>query len=428
MGYDLNIHLEQKQELMMTPELQLAIKVLQYSTMELNQFIEKMYNNNPLLEIKWKQEGSNYSNGNHNYDRNYNYENFISEKTSLLEFLEGQLYFTILESEKRIARFIIGNLDEHGFLKYDSYKIAEVLAEEVNVIESIIKKIQELDPPGIAAKDFRQALLIQLKRIHRDTSLEEKLVSNYVNELAEGNIKRICKITGADKEKIELAVKTIKSLNPYPASGFYQGQDTNYIVPDLVVKEEDGEFVLEYVGVLPEVKISNYYSNLMKKCKSSENLKYLKSQYSSAIWLIKSIEQRQRTVSKIAKALIKGQEEFLRKGNKYLRSMNQSEIAVKVGVHVSTVSRACREKYIQTPQGLFELKFFFNSGIKKYSSYSIKAYILEIIKGEDREQPYSDCKISSLLSTKLNINISRRTVAKYRNELGLPSSNKRKVL
>ncbi|MFP4661347.1 MAG: RNA polymerase factor sigma-54 [Halanaerobiales bacterium] len=424
MEFNQNIILDQKQQLNMTPQLAMAIKLLQYSTLELKDYIEEMVKENPLLE-KLEDDNSKKSENNLN-NANNNYENFMSREERFTDYVERQLYQYLPENELKIGRYIIGNLNEQGFLKIEYNNIAEIFQINSAKVEEIVKKIQRLDPPGIAAKNFQESLLIQLKMMAADTTLEQTIVKNYIAELAEGNLNLIAGVLNISELKIKQSVQAIKKLNPYPTAGFYQGEDIKYIIPDLIVQKFEGDYLLEDNHVLPGLKINNYYYKLLKNCHSTEELDYLKERYRAALWLINSIEQRRKTISKIANVIIRKQSLFLDKGIKYLCTLTLNDIAKLTNVHESTVSRAINGKYIQTPQGLFELKFFFNSGIENYSSYSIKAYISDIIKGEDSCRPLSDREISSLLSRKLKITISRRTVAKYRSELGLPPSCKRK--
>lgn len=427
MDLSFTLNLEQKQQLIMTPQLKMALKLLQYSSLEVEQHIDNVLKENPLLEkIEQEEyvEGYDYSRDSSNH---FNYENIVSKTESLIEHLEKQLYQILKSNELEIGKYIIGNLDEHGFLTLAHQEIAEYFNCDLEIIVNIIEKIQTLEPAGIATSNFQECLLIQLKMMGKKSWLAEEIVENYLQDVAREDYKLIAARLKVDSSDVQLAVDLIKSLNPHPAAGYYQGNDIKYIIPDLIINEVEGEFILTYnERVLPELKINQYYYHMLKANKDSKEFDYLLKKYKAACWLIRSIEQRRDTIFRIAQAIIKKQEGFFRKGIKYLKSMTMSDIAEEIDVHESTVSRATNEKYIQTPQGLFELKFFFNSGIDDISSPSIKVVIAELVNDEDISSPYSDRELVELLEEKLNINISRRTVAKYRTEIGLPSSNKRK--
>jgi len=405
----------------------MAIQLLQYSTLEVKEYIEEMGNENPLLEINERdgyREGQNYSNVNNDF----NYENIIAKTESLSEYINNQLFQCLSEREMGIGRYIVGNLNEQGFLKLEPKVIANVFKVDTLQVVKIIKKIQQLDPLGIAAKNIQESLSIQLEIMSEKNELEQIIVKKYLIKLAEGHFNEILSELDISESVLRMAVEKIKLLNPYPAAGFYQGDNTKYIFPDIVVKKVGKNFILNDNNILPEIKINNNYYSLLKKSRNDEERNYLKKKYKSATWLIRSIEQRQNTIRKISNAIMKKQKDFLNNGIKFLYVMTLNDIAEIIDVHESTVSRATKDKYIQTPQGLFELDFFFSSGIKNLSSHSIKAYIADFINEEDSESPLSDSNISSLLCKRLDINISRRTVAKYRSRMSILSSSKRKKL
>lgn len=428
MDLSFNLNLEQKQQLIMTPQLQMAIELLQFSSLELEEYINEELKENPLLERLEREEdgekGLDYAIDRE--DNGLNYENFVAYKPNLLEYLESQLYLVLENDEINIGKYIIGNLDEHGFLTISPEELAKNLDKSYEKVESVLKRIQYLDPVGIAASSIQEALLIQLESLMLDTDLAERIVRDYFQELTEQNYEKILKGIKDDEQKIKGAINLIKTLNPYPASGFSRGEDVKYIVPDLIVKEVNGDFVvISNENLSPTLRINKYYYNLLQE-KGSEAYEFLQKKYRAALWLIRSIEQRRLTIYRIAEAIVKKQEDFLRLGIKHMIPMTMQDIASILNMHESTVSRATTEKYLQTPQGLFELKFFFNRGVSNLSSVSIKAIINDLIKNEDPRNPLSDNDIAVLLKETHNMDLSRRTVAKYRSELGLPSSNKRR--
>ncbi len=430
MDLGFNLNLEQKQSLVMTPQLQMAIELLQFSSLDLEEHIEEEIKSNPLLE-RLEKEVNNHRREDYyvNYDDEgrFNYENYVAYKPNLMEYLEGQLYQVLASDEMEVGKYIIGNLDKRGFLTLTVEEIAEVLNTFPEKVEGILTKIQHLDPVGIAARDLKECLQVQLDSLLLNTELAEKIVGNFLEEVAEGNYQKIIKELGEDEKRTQGAINLIKSLNPRPAAEFFDEGEVDYIVPDLIVKEVKGKYVIiSNEKSSPALRINPYYYKMLQDARGSEAFDFLQKKYRSALWLIRSIEQRRVTIYRIAQAIISEQEEFLRKGIKYLKPMTMQEIADEIEMHESTVSRATSEKYIQTPQGLYNLKFFFNAGVNGLSSLSIKAIIADYIKDEDPSSPLSDRKLAQLLKEKEQMTLSRRTVAKYRNEIGIPSSTKRK--
>ncbi len=426
MNLEFILNVKQKQTLVMTPQLNMAIKLLGYSTLEVDQYIREMVKENPLLEMIDKQYEYREQDKFEESGNSFNYESFISRELSLYDYLESQLYQILSKDELNIGRYIIGNLDDRGFLTMTAKEITELFKINENNIKRIINKIQQLEPPGISASGYKEALLIQLQLLDNDTELEQKIVNNYIADVAEDNYDKISNVLNVELYLVKRAVKLIKSLNPYPAAGFYQGNDIDYIIPDLIVIEREGQYLLQTNNLLPKLNINQDYYHLLRKSEDNDSIDYLNKKYKEANWLMKSIKQRQENIYNIAKVIVKEQKDFLSKGIKNLYSMTMTETAEKLGLNESTVSRASSEKYIQTPWGLFELKFFFSPGIGKISSHSIKAYVTEFISEENPESPLSDRQIAELFVQNLNLEISRRTVAKYRSKLGFLSSQRRR--
>lgn len=429
MDLGFNLNLEQKQNLVMTPQLQMAIELLQFSSQDLQEYIDEELKANPLLE-RIEKDFNNYSREDYsvnNDQEQVNYENFVAYQPNLLEYLEGQLYQVLASDEMEIGRYIIGNLDDKGFLSLSVKEISNKFSVEQKKVEMVLNKIQYLDPIGVGARNLKECLLIQLDSLMLNTDLAEKIVRDFLDDVAEKRYKKIAKALGEDSEKIRGAINLIKSLNPCPAAEFYNEGEVNYIIPDLIVKEVNGEFVIiTNERSCPSLRINPYYYKILQEAKGNEAYDFLEKKYKSALWLIRSIEQRRITIYRITEAILSKQGGFFRKGIKHLKPMTMQDIADEIDMHESTVSRATNEKYIQTPQGLFSLKFFFNAGVNGLSSVSIKAIISEYINNEDPGSPLSDRQIVQLLKEKEGMSLSRRTVAKYRNEMGIPSSSKRK--
>lgn len=437
LALNLNINLEQKQELVMTPKLQMAIKLLQYSSMELKEYIEDEMKDNPLLEKhdekkdhlddRIKSQYQSYQYGSNYNQEDFNYENMVSYQPNLLEYLENQLYEVLSDQEIKDGQYILGNLDERGLLSVSLEELAEELEVDVAYIKNILKKIQKLDPAGIAATNVKQCYLNQLEQMDMDTADAELLIKRHINLIVTEDFGVVLNETGWEKERLSKALQIVKKLTSKPASLIADNKKTQYIMPDIVIRKVKEDYVIILNDkASPLLRINPYYYQVMQKRKKDETYKYLEKKFKSAMWIIKSIEQRRMTVYRIAKKIAERQKNFLDKGVKYLKPLTMQEIADEIDMHESTVSRATDNKFIQTPRGIFDFKFFFNGGVNDISTVSIKAIIIEIIKNEKEGSPLSDNSISELLRAKNNLKLSRRTIAKYRNELGIPSSIQRR--
>ena len=440
MDLGLSLNLEQKQELVMTPQLQMAIELLQFSSQELQEYVDEELKDNPLLEkdtednkeklddrIENQYSSPSYSSTVNSRDDEYNYENFVSYQPNLLEYLENQLYQVLDDDEIEIGEYILGNLDQCGFLCESVTEISKNLDTSEDKVESVLERINYLEPIGVAAPNLQESLLIQLDSLDTNTEIANEIVEEYFQLLVDQNYKEIIKKVDRDKEKVMRAIKVIKTLNPRPAASFNEKHNTKYITPDIVIKNVNGEFVVVInEKASPVLRINPQYYKMMQKNRGDDTHDFLKKKFKSALWLIKSIEQRRITVFRIANAIVKKQKEFLKNGVKYIKPMTMQDIADEIEMHESTVSRATSDKYIQTPQGIYDFKFFFSSGVNNISSISIKAMIREYIEDEDKSSPYSDQKLADELKEKEGMKLSRRTVAKYRNEMNIPSSIQRK--
>jgi RNA polymerase sigma-54 factor len=352
---------------------------------------------------------------------------------TLAEHLDGELVAERLSAEERadVGR-LIGYLDERGFL---SAPVREIVFEEGVPIERLERArsvLQSLDPPGIGAESLQESLLLQLARQGRSDSLEYKLVGQHLDELARRRLPDLAKKLKVPVERIEQAAKVIATLNPRPAQDFAAGQVGVYVQPDLAVEKVNGRYVVTLNNeVLPRLRISNTYKDLMARSGTRDEVRcYIRERIRSGKFFIQSVEQRQQTIRRIAEEIVARQIEFLEHGPSHLKPMNMAQLAEVVGVHETTVSRAVNGKYMSTPQGVYELRYFFTTGLdtesgEAMSNVSVKAALLELIKAEDASKPYSDDAIVKKLNEQ-GIILARRTVAKYRDELAILPSHLRK--
>ncbi|MGV8145576.1 MAG: RNA polymerase factor sigma-54 [Alkaliphilus sp.] len=451
--------LTQTQKLIMTPQLKQSIKILQLTSIDLRQFIMSEFLTNPVLEIEedvgenqnecrendvnqvdWKEYWKDYYKSpigsykmqSRNIENDYNYENIISNTISLQDFLMEQFRLT-LNSDKNfdIAYYIINSLDSNGYLLLSQEEIAKNNGIDLAVAEEILSIVQTFEPSGIACRDLRECLMIQLTKKGLENTTAYGIIDRFIIELAAHKLPHIAKQLKISVEEVQSACDFIRTLEPKPGRAF-SNTKLRYITPDAILKKINGEYVVAITdNNAPHLKISNVYKKLLYNSeKFNETASYINEKLNSASWLIKSIEQRKNTIRKVVEEILVRQKDFFEYGKKHLRPMTLKEIALAIEMHESTVSRATSGKYIETPRGIFELKYFFSSGIagvdgEKISSESIKKQIKEIIAGENEKKPYSDNKIVVMLETK-GIIISRRTVAKYRDSLGIVCTSQRR--
>ncbi|HRW81139.1 MAG TPA: RNA polymerase factor sigma-54, partial [Desulfomonilia bacterium] len=335
------------------------------------------------------------------------------------------------EKEREIGLFIIGNLDHNGYMSMDTQTICEEAGATPGEVESAIEKIQRFDPPGIAARDLKDCLRIQSRILGLEGSLVWKIIESHLNDLQTKNYNKIAQDLGATVDDVAEAAQIIVNMEPRPARD-YSDDPPQYIVPDVYVVKLEGEYVvLLNEEDLPILKLNREYQGMMKSDAMGKMARdYLSDCYKSAQWLLKSIQQRQNTLCKVTESIVKFQRDFLDHGITHLKPLVLRDVADDVGMHESTISRVTSNKYVHTTQGTFELKYFFNSGISKsdgsfVASQSVKNEIENIIKAEDVRHPLSDQAIAQKLKGK-GVSIARRTVAKYRELLGILPSNQRK--
>ena len=462
------LSLQQTQKLIMTPELRQAIAVLQLSSLELVEFIQEQILENPALEIETTEDGpeenpvatkeDKESGDNETFDvdwheyfqdrdigyikapreeaRDINYDNFLTKTPTLEEYLLNQLkYSSCNDKEKEIAQFIIGNLDRNGYLCVSLNEVAETCSCDMSLVEVMLKTVQSFDPPGVAARDLVECLLIQVNHKELESELAcflTAIIKYHLEDVAGGKLLKIAKGLEIKLTEVQQFVDYIKTLDPKPGRWFADSEQTRYVVPDVVVEKVEDEYVvIVNDAYVPRLGISPIYRSLLLSDTVDINAKkFIEGKLNSAAWIIKSIEQRRLTLYKVVNCIVDFQQGFFDNGVKYLKPLNLKRIAEKLGIHESTVSRAANNKYIQTPQGVFPLKFFFASGVDNclgngVSSESIKKMLKEYVANENSIKPYTDQQLTGMLKSQ-GIEISRRTVAKYRGELGIFPTSKRK--
>ena len=449
LGYELTI--EQTQKLSMTPELIQAIQILQFNNQELVDYVQNELLENPVLEAEkeydtqevdirekireadYEEESFKQWEYSPDEDDDYTYEQYVSEEDTLTDYLFMQLQFSNLKGKHAaIGKYIIEAVDDNGYLTASVEEIAQAVDAEIEDVEDTLNFIQTFDPAGIAARNLRECLIIQLASKGLLTDEIEYIIENMLEDLADNKIAHIAKTLNMKNQEVQQIADLIKTLEPKPGRLFSSGETTRYVIPDIFVEKINDEFVVTNNDTsVPKLMVSSYYNKLSAEADKDEELnKYLNDRFNAAVWLIKSIEQRKQTIYNVASAVVKYQQDFFDKGEKYLKTLTLKQIAEEVGVHESTVSRSINGKYMQSPRGVFELKYFFSSGVSGgdgagVSSNSVKSIIKEIINGEDPRKPYSDQDMVEILKEK-GIDISRRTVAKYREGMIILSSSKRR--
>ncbi|MBB6445083.1 RNA polymerase factor sigma-54 [Bacillus benzoevorans] len=439
---DLRPGLRQQQtiKLSMTQELTQAITLLQYSTQELSEFLENKAIENPLLQI----EAGNIKTIDPRYDRVKKVksstqadrqswlEQMAKNETSLVSYLMSQIDLGQYNHEmKRILNFLINSLDANGYLPMGHDECAHILEVPHERVEKAVALIQGLEPAGIGARNLQECLLLQLERKEKKNHLAESIISDYFVLFAEKKWKLVAKHLNVELKEIQNVFDYVQSLNPRPASDF-SSEQTAYIIPDITIKWDGNSFSVSiFDEVLPKIEFNQSYYEKFNRFQDKQVQQFLKEKHHDYHWIARSIEQRKETIHKVALKIVEKQPDFFIYGPEKLKPMTMKEISEELGIHESTVSRAVREKYAQTPFGTFELKSFFSSAIKTASnedtgSQEVKKWMTKLIDEEDKYQPLSDQELVRLLEGKKGIIVSRRTIAKYRDQLGIPSSSKRK--
>lgn len=441
----LEIGLIQKQttKLVMTTELRQAISILQYSNVELIDFIKEEALENPLIELKEEKlvedipmfsqtfmRSPSLTDSDDEKDSPVDY--FHSKEENLRAFLLKQLQeLSFYEYERGIAKFLIENINDAGYLTISLEEAATLLNQSEDDVSQAFEMFREFEPTGIGARTLQECLLWQLEGLEERSPLTEKIVANDLERFAEKKWPDLAKKYDVSLADIQASADLIRLLNPKPGSSF-SDETTKYLHPDVTVEKRDGDYVVTVNDyMLPSIQLNRQYHYLLSQVGQDEAQKYMNEKYNKMLWLIRSIEQRRLTLQKLTEAIVKRQTEFLEKGLSYLKPLTLKEIADEIEVHESTVSRAVRQKIIQTPKGIFEMKDLFTSKVQSAdgdgaSSTAVKQAIVQLVEEENKQKPLSDQKISELLKEREGITISRRTVAKYREELNILSSAKRK--
>ena len=480
--------LSQRQELRLrlAPQILQSIEILQLATLDLKGLIEREMEMNPTIEIEtedpllereraapsgegdiaqlelapsadsleaeferleglneqWKEFSGSYRPRMDGGDKDKKLEamnNTAGRSVSLQEFLDGQLAeLSLKERDLAIANYLIWNIDDNGYVRYEiNEEFAKGLEIEPSItveeMEDVLELIQSFEPQGVGARDLRECLLIQLEQTnvaHR-YDLEIAVVREHLDDVVNNRLPKIAKALGEPVELIDEAISFIRSLNPKPGRLFANDQ-VHYVIPDVVVDQIDERWEVRVEdSYIPRIHISKHYQEMLKAGADDPKVRaYVKKKIDSAKWLMESIEQRKSTLSRIAQHIVDFQTPFLEKGVDALRPLKMQFIADQVGVHVSTVSRAIADKYIQTPRGIFALKFFFTGGTtradgEEKSIVAVKQKVRDIVKKEDKNHPLSDEEIAAALKSE-GLDIARRTVTKYRKQLGIPSSRQRR--
>jgi RNA polymerase sigma-54 factor len=480
MAMEARLSLRQSQRVVMTPLLQQAIQLLQLSTLELQEVVQKELLENPLLEevapetadgpepvaaapdapaptpvepapvesaptserqtddlpfdltaVMFDDNSEERSLVAQEEREELPFENIVRSVSSLTDHLDEQLRFTVEDPLVRlIGTEIIGNLDEDGYLRAELAEIAERCKTTVEQVEKVLALIQAFDPPGVAARSIQECLLIQLRSDPNPDPVSIEIIEDHFDELSRRRYPDIARALKLPLDRVMESVEEIMGLEPKPGRRF-GGSDSRYITPDVVVHKMGNEYVvvLNEDGI-PRLRVNSLYRSLLRN-NGDEARAYVEQKLRSAVWLIKSVDQRQRTLRKVTQSIVKFQRDFLDKGLPCLRPLSLRDVGEDIGMHESTISRVTTNKYVETPQGLFELKFFFHSGIasgdgEMVSSVSVKKMIQDLLANEDPAKPLSDQEVAQILKGR-GLTIARRTVAKYREELGILPSHQRRL-
>jgi len=482
----MKLALRQTQRLVMTPLLQQAIQLLQLSTLELEQVVRKELEENPLLEevpaetaetaeapaaasaspeaveapvappaeppsketssvdaeraddlpfdlpaALFDDPGDERTPVSMEEREDLPFENLGRTGTNLTEHLTEQLRLSAEDpTALRLGEAIIGNLDEDGYLRAGLGEIAEATGTSPEEVEAVLRTVQGFDPAGVAARSVQECLLLQLTADAEPDPLSVEIVERYFEDLERRRYAELARALKQPLDRVMESIEEIQGLEPKPGRRF-AGGDSRYVVPDVTIQKvgEDYVVLLNEEGI-PRLRVNSLYRSLLRRS-GDEAKQYVEQKLRSAVWLIKSVEQRQRTLRKVAQSLVKFQRDFLDKGLPHLRPLALRDVGDDISMHESTISRVTTNKYVQTPQGLFELKFFFHSGIASdngsmVSSVAVKKTIRDMVAGEDAAKPQSDQELAQALRTQ-GLTIARRTVAKYREELGILPSHQRRM-
>ncbi|NMD68917.1 RNA polymerase factor sigma-54 [Bacillus sp. DNRA2] len=434
---DLRPGLSQQQtlKLSMTQELSQAIALLQYSSIELVDFLENKTLENPLLQIKNSSEILQRKKKRNDVSK-ANEKSWIDQISDQRFSLADHIMPQILDMRtsmlhRKILSHYIHHLDDNGYFTGDLQEITDRLQISGSIAEECLHMLQKLEPAGIGARNLQECLLIQIQRQKKRNQLAEEIIAQHFSMFAEKKWKALAKLIGKDVKEIQQVFDFILTLNPKPGAAYHY-EKAPYVIPDVMVVQEGDLFIVQlFDNLLPRIQLNKEYianfSNLHDKSVNN----FLREKQQDYQWIVRSLEQRQRTIVNVTEKIVEKQHDYFSKGPKFLKPMTMKEISEELGIHESTVSRTVREKYVQTPFGTVELKSFFTSAIDSVSSEAlssskVKLAIQKLVKEENKQKPLSDLDMVEVLKAKEGIVVSRRTVAKYREQLGIPSSSKRK--
>ncbi|HAW6075126.1 TPA: RNA polymerase factor sigma-54 [Escherichia coli] len=472
------LQLRLSQQLAMTPQLQQAIRLLQLSTLELQQELQQALESNPLLEqidtheeidtretqdsetldtadaLEQKEMPEELpldaswdtiytagtpsgTSGDYIDDELPVYQGETTQ--TLQDYLMWQVELTpFSDTDRAIATSIVDAVDETGYLTVPLEDILESIGDEeidIDEVEAVLKRIQRFDPVGVAAKDLRDCLLIQLSQFDKTTPwLEEArlIISDHLDLLANHDFRTLMRVTRLKEDVLKEAVNLIQSLDPRPGQSIQTGEP-EYVIPDVLVRKHNGHWTVELNSdSIPRLQINQHYASICNNARNDGDSQFIRSNLQDAKWLIKSLESRNDTLLRVSRCIVEQQQAFFEQGEEYMKPMVLADIAQAVEMHESTISRVTTQKYLHSPRGIFELKYFFSSHVNtegggEASSTAIRALVKKLIAAENPAKPLSDSKLTSLLSEQ-GIMVARRTVAKYRESLSIPPSNQRKQL
>ncbi|EES3472760.1 RNA polymerase factor sigma-54 [Escherichia coli] len=472
------LQLRLSQQLAMTPQLQQAIRLLQLSTLELQQELQQALESNPLLEqidtheeidTRETQDSETLDTADAleqkempeelpldaSWDTIYTAgtpsgtsDDYIDDELpvyqgettqTLQDYLMWQVELTpFSDTDRAIATSIVDAVDDTGYLTVPLEDILESMGDEeidIDEVEAVLKRIQRFDPVGVAAKDLRDCLLIQLSQFDKTTPwLEEArlIISDHLDLLANHDFRTLMRVTRLKEDVLKEAVNLIQSLDPRPGQSIQTGEP-EYVIPDVLVRKHNGHWTVELNSdSIPRLQINQHYASMCNNARNDGDSQFIRSNLQDAKWLIKSLESRNDTLLRVSRCIVEQQQAFFEQGEEYMKPMVLADIAQAVEMHESTISRVTTQKYLHSPRGIFELKYFFSSHVNtegggEASSTAIRALVKKLIAAENPAKPLSDSKLTSLLSEQ-GIMVARRTVAKYRESLSIPPSNQRKQL
>ncbi|TYQ12940.1 UNVERIFIED_CONTAM: RNA polymerase RpoN-/SigL-like sigma 54 subunit [Acetivibrio alkalicellulosi] len=448
MDFYFDLNLVQSQKIILTPQLRLALEILKMNVEELTEYIQNETETNPALDLSYDSPESQehifpMSIETRRYlEKNHEIFDFLNDTTvdkstlnmSLKEHLLIQLHtLTLSPNDIEIGEFLIDNVDENGYLTISLFESVSFLNSPLKKVEKVLKLLQTFEPSGVCARDLKECLSIQVTQMDIKDEKVIDIINNDLDDLAQNKISAIAKKNRLTKDRVVEILNFIKSLEPKPGRAFCDYHQIKYIIPDVVVSRVHDDFEV-YINdeAIPSINISGYYKNVLKEDKNNEEIdvearKFIQSKIDKVNWLIRCIEQRRNTLLKISQCIVLKQKDFFRNGKKSLKPLTMKELAEEISVHESTVSRSVSGKYIQCNWGVFEMKYLFISKISGTVTTGeyIKTKVKEIINSEDKKVPLSDNDITKML-IRDGIQISRRTVSKYRIEMNIPSSAKRK--